>query len=257
MRVIMLGSGTSSGVPRIGNDWGLCDPNEPKNRRRRVSLLVAHGGAQLLFDTSPDLRAQLLDAQVDRLDAVFYTHDHADHTHGIDDLRQVFHAVGRPIDCYASIDTWDVLKRRFDYVFEGSNGYPATAIAHPLRADIQVGPLIVRPFRQIHGDISSVGYRIEAGGCAVAYSTDLSGIPPESEAWLEHLDLWVVDALRRRPHPTHAHLDLTLEWIARFRPRRAVLTHMDNSMDYATLLRELPNGVEPGYDGLMLEPGAA
>ena len=174
MKVVVLGCGTSSGVPRIGNDWGDCDPAEPKNRRRRVSLLIEHQGIRLLFDTSPDLREQLLDADVSTLDAVFYTHDHADHAHGIDDLRQVFHAMGRPVDCYADAATWAVLRRRFDYVFDGSDGYPATATAQALAPVMIFGSLTVRPFRQQHGTIESIGYRVEADGHAVAFSNDIS-----------------------------------------------------------------------------------
>jgi phosphoribosyl 1,2-cyclic phosphate phosphodiesterase len=253
MRIVILGSGTSSGVPRIGGDWGDCNPANRRNRRRRVSILVEHGAATLLVDTSPDLREQLLDAGVGRVDGVFYTHDHADHAHGIDDLRALITNMGRRVDCWADAATWAALKSRFGYIFDGSAGYQAFACAHELGAEHRFGELLVRPFRQIHGLIDSVGYRFEAGGRAAAYSTDLNAIPRESEPFLEGLDLWVVDALRRRPHPTHPHLALTLEWIARFRPRRAVITHMDNTMDYDTLRAELPQGVEPGYDGLTVE----
>jgi phosphoribosyl 1,2-cyclic phosphate phosphodiesterase len=256
MKVTLLGSGTSSGVPRIGGegpDWGACDPNEPKNRRRRVSLLVQHGGKNVLIDTSPDLRMQLIDAAVGRIDAVLYTHDHADHAHGIDDLRQVFHNMHRPIDCYASPATWAVLGERFSYVFAGTEGYPATCIAHEMPMELQVGAMMITPFTQHHGPIDSLGFRIEADGVAIAYSTDIKLLPEPSVAAVEHLDLWVVDALRYAPHPTHTHLDQTLGWIARVQPRRAVLTHMDNGMDYATLRRALPTGVEPGYDGQVIE----
>jgi phosphoribosyl 1,2-cyclic phosphate phosphodiesterase len=253
VRVIVLGSGTSSGVPRIGNDWGSCDPLEPRNRRWRVSVLVEHGDVRVLVDTSPDLREQLLAAGVDRLDAVLFTHDHADHTHGIDDLRQVFHAMGRPVDCYAHPATWRVLRRRFDYVFEGNDGYPPTCVAHDLPERLDLGELAISWFPQVHGNIKSAGFRFETPGCAFAYSTDINELTAESERSLEGLDLWVVDALRRHPHPSHAHLEKTLGWIERFRPKRAVLTHMDTSMDYATLCRDLPPGVEPGYDMLAID----
>lgn len=249
----MLGSGTSSGVPRIGNDWGACDPAEPRNRRRRVSILVQHAGANILVDTSPDFREQMLAAGVDRLDAVLFTHDHADHTHGIDDLRQVFHAMRRPVDCYAHPATWQRLRSRFDYVFEGRDGYPPTCVAHDMPDRLVVGEVAVSWFRQIHGDIGSSGYRFEAGAAAAAYSTDVSDLPEDAAAALQGLDLWIVDALRRAPHPTHAHLERTLGWIDRFRPNRAVLTHMDQSMDYATVRAELPDGVEPGYDMLAID----
>jgi phosphoribosyl 1,2-cyclic phosphate phosphodiesterase len=249
MKVTMLGSGTSSGVPRIGGEWGQCDPAEPKNRRRRVSLLVEHDGHTILIDTSPDMREQLLDAGVRRLDAVFYTHDHADHAHGIDDLRQVFHIMGQPVECHATPATWAVLKPRFDYVFQGTRFYPATCVAHDLAGPVQVGAMTVTPFPQNHGNIESTGFRIDCAGRAIAYSTDVKALNERADAALSGLDLWIVDALRRHPHPTHSHLEQTLGWIRNHRPRNAVLTHMDQSMDYATLRSELPEGVEPGYDG--------
>ena len=261
MKITVLGCGTSTGVPRIGGadgrgNWGDCDPVDPRNRRRRASLLVEADGTRVVIDTGPDLRVQLLDAGVGALDAVLYTHDHADHAHGIDDLRQVFHNMRRPVDCYATAATWAVLERRFDYVFAGTKYYPATAVAHVLPEMLNVGPLTISHFRQGHGNIDSLGYRFDCKGVAVAYSTDVKHLPNEAFAALEGVDLWVVDALRREPHPTHSHLDATLAWVARVRPRRAVLTHMDNSMDYATLAATLPAGVEPGHDGLtiILEP---
>ncbi len=258
MKVTVLGCGTSTGVPRLGGpdghgDWGDCDPADPRNRRRRASLLIEADDIRVLIDTGPDLRVQLLDAGIGALDVVLYTHDHADHAHGIDDLRQIFHNLKKPVDCYANQATWDVLGRRFDYVFKGTKFYPATAIAHVLPPILVVGPLTITHFRQNHGNIDNLGYRIEQAGRAVAYSTDVKAIPPESEAALAGLDLWVVDALRIAPHPTHSDLAQTLGWIERFAPARAVLTHMDNSMDYATLAASLPNGVEPGHDGLVIE----
>ncbi len=257
MKVTVLGSGTSSGVPRIGGadgagDWGDCDPADPRNRRRRVSLLVEHGGRTILIDTGPDLREQLLGAKVSRLDAVFLTHDHADHAHGIDDLRQVFHAMRAPVACYAAPATWAVLRPRFRYVFEGTEVYPASCTAIDLDGPVRVGGMLVTGFAQNHGNIDSTGYRIESGGAAIAYSTDVKALDARADAALTGLDLWIVDALRRHPHPTHSHLAQTLGWIARYRPRRAVLTHMDQSMDYATIAAELPAGVEPGYDGLAM-----
>jgi phosphoribosyl 1,2-cyclic phosphate phosphodiesterase len=254
----MLGSGTSSGVPRIGGadgagEWGACDPVNPRNRRRRVSLLVEHGGKTILIDTGPDLREQLLAARVRHLDAVFLTHDHADHAHGIDDLRQIFHVMRRPVECHASPATWSVLRRRFDYVFEGSEFYPATCVANVLAGPVVVGDMLVTGFEQNHGDIETTGYRIEVGAIAIAYSTDVKALDARADAGLAGLDLWIVDALRRNPHPTHSHLSQTLAWIAHYQPERAVLTHMDQSLDYATLAAELPAGVEPGYDGLAIE----
>lgn len=249
MRIYMLGCGTSSGVPRIGNDWGRCNPDDPRNNRRRVSILVESGDTRLLVDTGPDLRVQLLDAGVSAITAVLYTHDHADHTHGIDDLRPFFHATGREIDCYMNEATRGLLMRRFSYIFSGRLGYPATARAHIMPDELVFGPITVRSFAQHHGPIMSTGYRFEADGQAVAYSTDLNAIPDTSWSRLEKLDLWIVDALRREPHPTHSHLAQTLEWIARVRPAEVWLTHMDQSMDYETLVGELPDGVMPGYDG--------
>ena len=249
----MLGCGTSSGVPRIGNDWGLCDPGEPRNARRRVSLLIEAEGVRVLIDTGPDLRAQLLDAGVGTIDAVLYTHDHADHAHGIDDLRQVFHNMRAPVACYANVATWAVLKPRFAYVFAGTKLYPATVAAYDLPPALEIGPLTITHFTQGHGNIDSLGFRITHSTWTMAYSTDIKDLPESAAASLEGLDLWVVDALRRHPHPTHSHLAQTLGWIERFAPARSVLTHMDNSMDYRTLVDELPATVEPGYDGLVVD----
>lgn len=253
MRLVMLGCGTSSGVPRVGGDWGKCDPANPKNRRRRVSVLVEHGDVRLLVDTGPDLREQLLDAEVGWLTAVLYTHDHADHCHGIDDLRPLFHASGMEIDCYMDRATRAGIRSRFAYVFAGRAGYPATARAHLLADDMAFGPIRVRPFRQQHGPVHSMGFRFDCEGSAIAYSTDLSGLTDASWPLLDGLDLWVVDALRRNPHPTHTHLSQTLDWVARARPREAWLTHMDQSMDHDRLLAELPAGVTPGFDGRIWE----
>ena len=250
MRLRVLGCGTSFGVPRVGNDWGDCDPAEPRNRRRRVSILVGHGGTRILVDTSPDLREQLLDADVAALDAVIWTHDHADHCHGIDDLRQVFHARGAPVPGYARGDTLETLRGRFGYVFEGKGGYPAIVTARPLPDAHEIGGIALRVVDQPHGAITSAGIRFEAGGKSIAYSTDCNSLTEDMTALFEGVDIWVVDALRRRPHPTHPHLALTLEWVRAIRPGLAILTHMDNSMDYATLGHELPEGVVPGYDGM-------
>ncbi len=240
-------------MPRIGNDWGSCDPADPRNRRTRASILVEADGTRVLVDTGPDLRNQLLAANVGTVDAVLYTHDHADHSHGIDDLRQLFHNSGKPVDCYAAAATWSVLKRRFDYVFEGTSFYRATAVAHDLPQILRIGPLVITSFQQDHGNIESTGYRFEHAGQALVYSTDVKALPSNAAVALADLDLWIVDALRHNPHPTHSHLDQTLAWIEQYRPSRAVLTHMDNSMDFATLANALPPGVEPGYDGLIVD----
>ncbi|WP_439533377.1 MBL fold metallo-hydrolase [Polymorphobacter sp.] len=257
MQVTILGCGTSSGVPRLGGpdgagDWGLCDPTNPRNRRRRVSILIDHQGTRLLVDTGPDLREQLLAARIAHLDGVFLTHDHADHCHGIDDLRPLFHAMRRPVDVWASPATWSVLRQRFAYVFEGAPGYPPTAHAHTLADPLQIGAITITAFPQLHGDIESTGLRFEADGKAIAYSTDVKAFDTRADAALADLDLWVVDALRRPPHPTHSHLEQTLDWINRYRPARALLTHMDQSMDYAALTAELPPHVAPAYDGLVV-----
>ncbi len=240
-------------MPRTGNDWGTCDPADPRNRRRRASILVEAEGTRVLVDTGPDLRNQLLDAGVGTLDAVLYTHDHADHSHGIDDLRQLFQNAGRPVDCFGTEATWSILKRRFEYVFEGTEFYQATANAHVLPTTLRVGPLTITGFCQNHGNVDSTGYRFECDGFAIAYSTDVKAIPEGSARALTGLDLWIVDALRRHPHPTHSHLEQTLGWIERYRPRRAVLTHLDNSMDFETLASALPPSVGPAYDGQVIE----
>ena len=250
MKVRILGCGTSFGVPRIGNDWGECDPSEPRNRRRRVSILVEHKGTRILVDTSPDLREQLLDAGIADLDAVIWTHDHADHCHGIDDLRALLHRRGAPVPAFARRDTLETLRGRFAYAFEGKGGYPAVVDGLLLRDSFNVGPISVTVVDQPHGDITSAGLRFEADGNSVGYSTDCNHLTDEMATLFEDVDIWVVDALRRRPHPTHPHLAMTLEWVDALRPGRAILTHMDNSMDYRALLAELPPGVEPGYDGM-------
>lgn len=253
MKVTILGCGTSGGVPRLPGDWGACDPANPKNRRRRVSVLVESATTTVLIDTSPDMRAQLLDAGVERLDAVLYTHDHADHTHGIDDLRPYYQLRDQPVDIYADAQTLAILKQRFDYIFAPKGGYPAIAAPHEIAGPFRVGDLNITPFSQQHGPVDSLGFRINN----IAYSTDLNGLSDEAFQILDGVDLWIVDALRYRPHPTHAHLDLTLSWIARVQPRRAILTHMTQDMDYETLKAELPAGVEPGFDGMVIETGTA
>ncbi|MGF1550525.1 MAG: MBL fold metallo-hydrolase [Sphingomonadaceae bacterium] len=253
MNIRILGSGTSSGVPRVGNDWGACDPGNPRNLRTRASILVRAGGRAILVDTSPDLRAQLLAARVAAVDAVIWTHDHADHCHGIDDLRQLFHARGRPVEAYARADTLASLKTRFAYAFEGKDGYPPLAAGHELPDAIGIGPVAVRVADQPHGTANSAGLRFDAAGKSCAYSTDFNDLTKEMADLFEGVDLWIVDCLRRRPHPTHPHLGLVLEWVERLEPARAVLTHLDQSMDYATLAAELPETIEPGYDGMEID----
>ena len=245
----ILGCGTSSGVPRVGNDWGDCDPAEPRNRRRRVSILVEHQDTRILVDTGPDLREQLLDANVTGVDGVIWTHDHADHCHGIDDLRQLYHARGEPVQGYARRDTLDTLLARFAYAFRGKGEYPPVVRANLLPDRIEIGGILVRVVDQPHGSITSAGIRFDAGDASAVYSTDVSGLTNDMASLFEGADLWIVDALRRRPHPSHAHLSEALSWIDIVRPGRAILTHMDQSMDYQSLRAELPDHVEPGYDG--------
>ncbi len=250
MKLTILGCGTSSGVPRIGNDWGSCDPNEPRNRRTRVSILVETDKARILIDTGPDLREQLLRAGVAALDAVIWTHDHADHCHGIDDLRQVFHARGSPVPAYARKQTLDVLKGRFGYVFEGRGGYPPSVEASILPDRVVIGDLTIDVVDQPHGRITSTGLRFTSGDRAIGYATDFHLFTDEMRTHYQGLDVWIVDALRRAPHPTHPTVDQAIGWAREIAPKQTLLTHMDQSMDYRTLLAELPDDIEPAYDGL-------
>jgi len=258
VKIWILGCGTSSGVPRIGNDWGDCDPNEPRNARTRASILVeadnGEGGAvRVLVDTSPDMRTQLLRCGIGSFDAVIWTHDHADHCHGIDDLRQIYHSRGRPVDGYARQSTLSCLQQRFAYAFEGRGGYPATVNAKLLPDRLVIGDLTITVADQPHGNITSAGLRFDHRGRSAGYSTDISGMTGDVERNFSNLDLWIVDALREREHPTHSHLGLTLSWVEQLRPARTLLTHMDQSMDYASLMERLPAGIEPAYDNLMVE----
>lgn len=260
-RLTILGCGSSGGVPRLGPAWGACDPANPKNRRRRSAVLVEHrnGGkiTSVLVDTPPDLREQLLDAGVTQIDGVLYTHDHADHTHGIDDLRMLAYAMKRRVDIHADPATLASLTRRFTYCFEtaANSGYRPILSAHviepvhPVRIEGANGKIEAVPIPQTHGGITSLGFRFGA----LAYSPDVSDVPPASEAALRGLDVWIVDALRYTPHPSHFHVSRALEWIERLAPRRAILTHMTSELDYATLRRELPANVEPAYDGMVIE----
>lgn len=250
MRARILGSGTSSGVPRIGNDWGTCDPDEPRNRRTRASILIEHEGTRILVDTSPDMRAQLLAADVGTVDAVIWTHEHADHVFGIDDLRQVFHALGRPVPGYARAATHAGLARRFDYIFAGNHGYPPAVALSMLPDSLTIGSVRIDVVDQPHASITSAGLRFTAGGKRIGYATDLNDLTSDLRTLYTGLDAWIVDALRRRPHPSHPHLSQVIDWVAELKPRRTALIHMDQSMDYRTLLEELPPGIEPGYDGM-------
>ena len=258
LRFTILGCGSSGGVPRLGGIWGDCDPQNPRNRRRRCSMLIERkteaGITRVLIDTGPDMRAQLLDADVGTLDAVVYTHAHADHVHGLDDLRQIVFNTRRRLPVWADAATRSDLLERFGYAFvqpEGS-AYPPilemNLIEGPVRITGDGGPVTLRPFLVNHGRIDALGFRVGN----LAYLPDAAAIYEESWQALAGLDCWVVDALRRTPHPTHAHLDRTLEWIARARPRRAVLTNMHVDLDYATLEAETPPHVTPAFDGMTL-----
>ena len=253
MRVTVLGCGASTGVPAIGPNWGRCDPGDLRNRRRRVSVLVEIGATVILIDTSPDLREQLLDAGVARIDAVLMTHAHADHLHGIDDLRSVNRLMQSAIPLYADRRTLDEIDRRFGYVLrpveEPGRYYKPTLVPHEITGPFEIRGIPIVPFVQDHGFITTLGLRI--GG--FAYSTDVTELDADAFAALAGVELWIVDCLRREPHPTHSHLAKTLSWIARVGPRRAVLTHMDQSLDYRELSGALPSGVEPGQDGLVFE----
>lgn len=253
MRVTMLGCGGSGGVPLITGDWGRCDPGNPKNARRRPSILVEHGGTVVLVDTGPDFRNQLLDAGCDRLDAILYTHAHADHVHGIDDVRALNYAMRRPIDAYATAETLEEIAARFDYAFRpiepGGGFYRPQLAPRPIDGAFTVGELDIVPFRQDHGVCVSTGFRFGRFG----YSTDVVRLDDAAFETLAGVEVWIVDCLRLEPHPTHAHLERTLEWIDRLAPKRAILTHMNHSVDYADMASRLPRGVEPGFDGLVIE----
>jgi phosphoribosyl 1,2-cyclic phosphate phosphodiesterase len=263
-RVTILGCGSSGGVPRVDGDWGACDPSEPRNRRTRCGLLVEqwsgeaeHGEATtVLIDTSPDLRQQLLAARVKRIDAILYSHDHADQAHGIDDVRAIAYRMRQRIPAYMDASTQRTLETRFRYIFHGEGGYPPILAPRvelvpgaPVTVDGPGGGIAFTPLDQDHGHIRSLGFRFGD----VAYSNDTAGLPPETFSALEGVDLWIVDALRHTPHPSHAHLDRTLGWINALRPRRAILTNMHVDMDYQGLRSTLPAGVEPAHDGLTVE----
>ncbi|MFK7843359.1 MAG: MBL fold metallo-hydrolase [Sphingorhabdus sp.] len=253
LKLTILGCGTSTGVPRIGNDWGDCDPEEPKNRRSRVSILVESPTTRILVDTSPDLRSQFLDNDIDQIDAVLWTHDHADHCHGIDDLRSVFQKLQKPIPSYARPFTIGSLESRFAYAFEGHKYYPPICEAIALEGNVQIGDIDVRYVDQPHGRITSAGFRFEYGDKSVCYATDFGEVTADMQSLYQGCNLLVVDALRDKPHPTHAHLDMTLALINEAQPDHSLLTHMDKSMDYNRLVAILPDDVEPGYDGCVRE----
>lgn len=263
LSVTMLGCGCSTGVPRIDGHWGACDPSNPKNRRSRCSAwfsLSSTGTPDLatsvVIDTSPEFREQAIRAGIKHLDAILWTHDHADQTHGVDDMRAFTFGGSRPIDGYMDAATRETLLRRFDYVFAGKLGYPSICRDHlipphgtPWGIDGAGGLLPILTFDQAHGPIRTVGYRMGD----IAYSSDVSDLPEESVPALQGLKVWIVDALRRKPHPTHFHLEKTLEWVDRLRPERTILTNLHNELDYDALRSQLPPGVEPAFDQMRID----
>ena len=265
LSVTILGCGSSGGVPRVGSGWGACDPANPRNRRRRCSILVERtseaGTTSVLVDTSPDLREQLIDAGVKRLDAVLFTHDHADHVHGIDDLRPLVIHMRRRMPVYADEVTSQTLRSRFGYCFAAPPGsdYPPILDEHRIEHDRPVvidgpgGPITAVPILVHHGKTDALAFRFDD----LAYVNDLSECPPESAAKLEHLDLLILDALRYTPHPTHFSVSEALEFVARVKPSRAVLTNMHTDVDHDTLRAELADGIEPAFDGMRLTAAAS
>ena len=263
LQATILGCGSSAGVPRLGGpdgagDWGACDSANPKNRRRRCSLLVRRGGTSVLVDTSPDMREQLLSARVTHLDGVLMTHPHADQTNGIDDLRPLTFLMRKRVEMYADKATLAHLSWQFGYCFETPAGteYPPILNGHVIPepfADFAItgagGPIPALAFWQTHGPVKSLGFRFGS----LAYSSDVSGLDDKAFAALEGIDTWIVDALRHTPHPTHANVETALSWIARVKPRRAILTNLHIDLDFARLAAQLPAGVEPAYDGMNVE----
>ncbi len=263
LSIRILGCGSSGGVPRVGMEWGSCDPHNPKNRRRRCAILLERKtetaeSTNVLVDTGPDLREQLLDVGVKHLDAVLLTHHHADHTHGIDDVRPLVTKMRKLIDLHMDDPTSAVVRQKFSYIFEKpTNSFYAPLLnekrliaGQSIRIAGPGGAIDALPFRVEHGEIDALGFRFDD----VAYTPDVNGIPPESVGALEGLDLWIVDAFRYTRQPSHFCLSETLDWIARLKPRRAVLTNMHVDLDYEILRQELPRNVEPAYDGMILHP---
>ena len=261
-RFTILGCGSSMGVPRVALGWGVCDPNNPKNRRRRCSLLVEKTAGQgrttrVLVDASPDLRDQLLDAGIEELDAVLLTHEHADHTHGIDDLRPFFVKARRPVDIYMDEPTSRAMHARFGYCFMTPPGsqYPPILREHRLNPGKTIriagkgGEIDVLPVLQEHGDIPSLGFRFGD----LAYSCDIKALPPESLPLMAGLDVWIVDALRIHEHPSHMNLAESLDWIGRVKAKRAVLTNLHSDLDYEALRAQLPAHIAPAFDGMTIE----
>jgi phosphoribosyl 1,2-cyclic phosphate phosphodiesterase len=249
VKVRILGSGTSSGVPRIGNDWGSCDPDEPRNRRTRSSICIESGGERLLVDCGPDMREQLLAGDIAHIDRVLVTHDHADHCHGIDDLRQLAQLLRRPIPLLARSETLQRLRKRFNYLFEGTSLYPSVVEPFDLTGEIGFGEARLSYADQPHGGITSLGIRADEAGRSLGYAIDFHDFTTDMAKLYDHVDLWICDCLREKPHPTHAHLDAVLGWARELGVSQLLLTHLDKSMDYATLVAKLPDWAAPAFDG--------
>lgn len=250
MRFRILGCGTSSGVPRIGNDWGRCDPIEPKNRRTRAAALVEIGGETILIDCGPDMREQLNAAQCAIVDRVIITHDHADHCHGLDDLRQIAHNRHEQVPVYGREDLLGRLEQRFRYLFHGTALYPAVVRSRPIDADWVIGDAEISFCDQPHGKITSLGIRLDADGRSLGYAIDFHEMNEVMTSLYAGVDVWVADCLRRRPHPTHAHLDAVLGYARDLNVGQLLLSHLDNSMDVKELAAELPDWAAPAYDGM-------
>jgi phosphoribosyl 1,2-cyclic phosphate phosphodiesterase len=250
MKIRILGCGTSTGVPKIGNEWGQCDPNEPRNRRLRTSILVESAGERMLVDCGPDLREQLLGADVSRLDGVIVTHAHGDHCHGIDELRPVSAAIGAPVPLYSGRAVLDELEHRFAYAFEQSDFYRPIVQAREIGEEVRFGDVVTRFVDQPHGGPTSLGMRFDEGEHSAAYAVDFSELTGEMAALYEGVDVWIADCLTRKPHPTHMHLDGVLVAARELRVRALYLVHMGNGFDYRTLAAELPDWAAPAHDGL-------
>ena len=250
MKVRILGCGTSTGVPKIGNEWGKCDQDEPRNYRLRSSILVESGESRMLVDCGPDLRQQLLAARVGWIDAVVVTHDHGDHVHGIDELRPLSQAIDRPVPVYSDEATLESLRGRFAYAFAQSEFYRPIVQASILSGDLELGSATMRCAEQPHGTTKSLGLRFDEGGKSIAYAIDFSSLTDDMMRLYEGVDVWIADCLTRTPHPTHAHLDGVLSAARELRVGQVYLTHMGNGLDYRTLVAELPDWAAPAHDGL-------
>jgi len=254
LKVRILGCGTSTGVPKIGNEWGQCDPNEPRNYRLRTSILVESAGERMLVDCGPDLRQQLLAADVNRLDGVVVTHAHGDHCHGIDELRPVSQAIGGPVPLHARRDVLDELELRFAYAFEDSDFYRPIVQGRQLDEELGFGEARVRFVDQPHGGPTSLGLRFDDSDHSIVYAIDFSELTDDMAVLYQGADVWIADCLTRKPHPTHAHLDGVLNWARELRVGQLYLVHMGNGLDYRTLVAELPDWAAPAYDGLEIAP---